>query len=118
MGSQPGKIKDEERITIFKRVPLEEARTQYAHLPIADQNSGVFLQYPTSRNFIVYYSGTYNKLQILAEPYELSGKETGWGDHPQPLAHLLKFELITSNIGLMIGLSKSQYDLLYVSRNT
>lgn len=123
MGNENYKISDKDRVKIYKRVPLNEARKQYQVLSIEARNSWILSKCPVSRNFLCSYShhqvhGVDEEILVLTpSKIEMAGNDL----YSALLYTLLFYPLklsgkeISEGIpdSLLIGLNKKQYDTLY-----
>jgi hypothetical protein len=137
MGAIPSKIKDEQRIKIYKRVKLEDAREKYEQLSEEVKLYSPFLDTPVSRNFAMFYESLidlgenkYNNIRLRRfesednrnyNYLEVDGDQSYYGQKV-PLYLLLR-NTVTYYYhnssrekppgSFLIGLSKPQHDLLF-----
>lgn len=114
MGSNYSKLEDKDRIRIYKRIPLVEAREQFARLSPSEQKAEAFKHSPISRNFYIYLYD-----QRLTTFHFLDKEVDGSAKHRGSLVFSLQCDrpYVDTSIKawkkLFVGLSKEQYDALF-----
>jgi hypothetical protein len=114
MGSGASKISDHQKIKLYKRISLLEARRQFS---LTNQTLPIFDQPPISRNFSLSISNLPNCRENVYISYhgefEISGNNTSQNSRLFRLRHILSKKIGIIEENYFVGLSKKQYDALY-----
>lgn len=119
MGGKPGKISDEQKIKLYRRVSLIEARKRFERLGEAGYLLIYVSKFPVSRNFttISYPPNLQHKalIDIVQLDFEIVGHNPEKYEPHSSLLNLLNRQIDADVVleGLVIGLNKEQYDLLF-----